>query len=151
MKMSSFPKAFFASSFTRTKFWRSSSSESHLLMPLPPPPAAALSITGNLYRFASSTASSADFKGFSVPGTVGTQHSRAICFAASLSPILARTSDLGPMNLIPASSQAFAKSAFSERKPYPGCMASAPLLLASSMMPGMFRYTAKGLSFSPMR
>lgn len=47
----------------------------------------------------------------------GTPHSIAICLAESLSPILPSTSLGGPMNVMPAASQARAKSAFSDRKP----------------------------------
>jgi hypothetical protein len=43
------------------------------------------------------------------------------------------------MNAIPASEQARAKSAFSERKPYPGWMACAPVDRAASMIAGMLR------------
>jgi hypothetical protein len=55
--------------------------------------------------------------GTDVPGIVGTPHSIAIFFALSLSPILSRTSDDGPMNFIPAFSQARAKFEFSDMKP----------------------------------
>ncbi|GAB4933208.1 hypothetical protein MAHJHV33_48470 [Mycobacterium avium subsp. hominissuis] len=34
--------------------------------------------------------------------------------------------DAGPTQVSPASATAVAKSAFSERNPYPGCIASAP-------------------------
>ena len=55
--------------------------------------------------------------GSRVPGMTGTPQATAIFLASSLSPILARTELGGPMNLMPASSQARAKAAFSERKP----------------------------------
>ena len=47
----------------------------------------------------------------------GTPHWTAIFFASSLSPILASTWLGGPMNFMPASSQALAKAAFSLKKP----------------------------------
>ena len=53
--------------------------------------------------------------------------STATCFAVILSPNAFKTETLGPIKIIPLSSQAWAKSAFSDKKPYPGCMASAPL------------------------
>jgi len=43
---------------------------------------------------------------------------------ATLSPILAITAAGGPINLIPALTQASAKSDLSERNPYPGWIAS---------------------------
>ena len=48
---------------------------------------------------------------------VGTPQARAVALAASLSPIWARILELGPMKVMPASSQALANSAFSERNP----------------------------------
>ncbi len=43
------------------------------------------------------------------------------------------------MKTMPASAQARAKAAFSERNPYPGWIASAPWRLAMAMIPGMSR------------
>ena len=79
--------------------------------------------------------------GLSVPGTTGTPAAIAIALASTykqfkqnsiiicnyiwtLSPILCTISGGGPINVIPLSTQAWAKSARSERKPYPGWMAS---------------------------
>ena len=45
----------------------------------------------------------------------------------------------GPMNMIPSCLQRRANSAFSDRKPYPGCMASAWCSLAALMILSMFR------------
>ncbi len=86
-------------------------------MPRPPPPAAALRMTGKPNSLALASASSASFSGSRVPGMTGTPQATAIFLASSLSPILASTLLGGPMNFIPASSQALAKAAFSERKP----------------------------------
>ena len=54
-------------------------------------------------------------------------------------PIWAWRWEGGPMKVMPAVSQARAKSAFSERKPYPGWMASTPRRRARSTMPGLTR------------
>ena len=117
MKMSSLPKAFLASAFTRSKLVPTSSTVSQRRMPRPPPPAAAFRITGKPNSMASFWASSRLFRGSVVPGVVGTPQATAICLAVSLSPIRSSTWEDGPMNLMPAASQARAKSAFSLRKP----------------------------------
>ena len=44
-----------------------------------------------------------------------------------LSPIESIDEGLGPMNPIDSSASRFAKPEFSERNPYPGCTACAPL------------------------
>ena len=44
----------------------------------------------------------------------------AASLASTLSPIFLTTSAVGPTNLIPASTTEEAKSALSDRKPYPG-------------------------------
>ena len=117
MKMSSLPKAFLASLFTSSKAGLTSSGLSQRRMPRPPPPPAAFRITGKPKLTAFSRASSPSRRGSVQPGTMGTPQPMAICLAASLSPIRAMVSDLGPMKAMPASSQARTKSAFSERKP----------------------------------
>jgi hypothetical protein len=43
----------------------------------------------------------------------------------------AMVEEVGPMNTSPASSQARANEAFSDRNPYPGCTASAPVFRAA--------------------
>ncbi|CUQ37325.1 Uncharacterised protein [Flavonifractor plautii] len=48
---------------------------------------------------------------------VGTPQAWAMALAVSLSPIWARMVEEGPMKVMPASSQARAKSAFSLKKP----------------------------------
>ena len=48
---------------------------------------------------------------------MGTPQAMAVALAASLSPIWASTAEEGPTKVTPASSQARAKSAFSDRKP----------------------------------
>src|SRR5947209_4882300 len=49
----------------------------------------------------------------------------------------------GPMNFTPAWSHAAAKSAFSERNPYPGWIACAPLRFATSNIFPMLRYDSR--------
>ena len=117
MKMSSLPKAFLASLFTRLKAGITSSSLSQRRMPRPPPPPAALRMMGKPYSLALARASSPSFRGSAEPGMVGTLQALAMALAVSLSPIWARILEEGPMKVIPASSQARAKSAFSLRKP----------------------------------
>jgi hypothetical protein len=52
-----------------------------------------------------------------VPGTTGTPAAIAAARAAVLLPIRRIASGVGPMNVMPASSTAAAKSSFSARKP----------------------------------
>ena len=56
-------------------------------------------------------------RGAVLPGMVGMPQSLARALAQSLSPMLPRIWDGGPMNKIPAFSQARANSGFSDRKP----------------------------------
>ena len=58
---------------------------------------------------------------------------------ATLSPSLRCISAVGPMKTMPARSQASAKSAFSERNPYPGWMASISSRLAMATISSMPR------------
>ena len=111
MKMLSSPKALRASPRTSSKAGATSSSLLHRRIPRPPPPAAAFNMTGKPNSIAFASASAASFRGSAVPGMTGTPQPTAIFFASSLSPILARTRLGGPMNFMPASSQAFAKAA----------------------------------------
>ena len=59
--------------------------------------------------------------------------------AAALSPICRICAGVGPMKVSSLFSQISENSAFSARKPYPGWMASAPLISAAAMMRGMLR------------
>src|SRR5208283_5015981 len=107
-------------------------------IPLPPPPAAAFSITG--YPICSANLSVASMSKLrSEPGTNGTPARFMFCRARVLEPINSIDSGVGPMNLRPASAQALAKRAFSERKPYPGWIASAPLRRATSRILSILR------------
>ncbi len=56
-----------------------------------------------------------------------------------LSPMISMASGGGPMKVTPAAVMARAKSVFSEKKPYPGCTASAPLRAMASRMASVFR------------
>ena len=86
-------------------------------IPRPPPPAEALMSTGYPMESARALACSAVSTAPSEPGTTGTP---ALCIsfrAAALLPMARITSPEGPMKVMPAASQASAKSAFSLRKP----------------------------------
>ena len=75
----------------------------------------------------------------SLPGTVGTPAFFIVSLAVDLSPIRVMDSGSGPMNFRPWSLHMLTKEAFSERKPYPGCMASAPCPMAAARMLGTLR------------
>jgi hypothetical protein len=64
----------------------------------------------------------------------GTPASAISFLAASFSPIARIDSGFGPTQTSPASITACANSAFSERKPYPGWIASAPVSRAAAMI-----------------
>ncbi len=90
-------------------------------------------------RPAISTTSLADSIRPWLPGTTGIPFWAMVSRALALSPMRAMLEVDGPMNLIPASSQASAKWAFSERKPNPGWIASESVISAALRMLGMFR------------
>ena len=77
--------------------------------------------------------------GSSVPGTIGTPAADAPRRAASLSPSAAIDSLPGPTKASPASSTGRANSARSARNPYPGWIASAPVLAAASRIASIRR------------
>lgn len=64
----------------------------------------------------------------------------AVALAVALSPILVIHSGLGPINVILCSSQIEANLAFSDKKPYPGWIASAPVISAAAIILGTFKY-----------
>ena len=70
---------------------------------------------------------------------MGTPAFFMVSLAVDLSPIIVMESEFGPMKFSPWSLQMSTKAAFSERKPYPGWMASAPWLVAAARMLGTFR------------
>jgi hypothetical protein len=61
-------------------------------------------------------------------------------FARALSPIASIADAGGPTNTIPAAAQARANSAFSDKNPYPGWIASAPLRFAAASNASIFKY-----------
>ena len=108
-------------------------------IPLPPPPAAALMITGKPICSAKTCASSESSTGPGDPGTIGTLQACIVLRAAALSPMVRICSGVGPMKVMFDAAQVSANSAFSARKPYPGWIASAPVISAAAMMRGMLR------------
>ena len=96
-------------------------------MPRPPPPAAAFTTTGYPHPAAAARAVAASHTASSVPAGHGTPTCRTAARAAILSPISRITFDGGPTKVTPTDSHACAKSASSDRNPYPGCTAVAPV------------------------
>ena len=76
------------------------------------------------------------------PSTRGTLILLINFLACILLPIRAMTLLVGPIKVIPASSQALTKSGFSARNPYPGWMASQLALCATEMIFPIFRYVS---------
>mmetsp|Transcript_11200 Transcript_11200/g.35660 ORF Transcript_11200/g.35660 Transcript_11200/m.35660 type:complete len:206 (+) Transcript_11200:1648-2265(+) len=136
------PKAFSASARATPNSRSNSCSDRTTRIPRPPPPIAALMITGYPASRAKALASSTVRTGPSDPGTTGTPVRMARLRAVVLSANMRRLSTVGPTKVTPASAHACAKSAFSERKPYPGCTASTPLAVAMDTMVGISRYWA---------
>ena len=101
-------------------------------IPRPPPPAEAFMITGKPIDFEISIASSSVLTLPLLPPSMGTLPLAAIFFAVILSPIFCMIRGEGPMKIIPSSVQRVANSAFSDRYPYPGWIASILFLLANS-------------------
>ena len=128
------PKAETASRTAESKSSGISSLLRTTLSPRPPPPNAALIAIGIPCSSANATTSSASLTGSLVPGTNGAPTLVAMCRACTLSPRAMIASGEGPIQVSPASMTAWAKSAFSERKPYPGWTASAPDCFAASMI-----------------
>jgi hypothetical protein len=95
-------------------------------------------MTGKPMRFASASASEASFR-TPLPASSGMPKRSAFFRAVTLSPHARIASGGGPMNTTPQAPQRRANSAFSERKPYPGWIASAAVISAALMMAGTFR------------
>ena len=74
-----------------------------------------------------------------VPGVTGTLFSIIVFLAVALSPILRIDSADGPINLIPCFVQMSTKSALSDINPYPGCIASAPVIIAVDIIAGILK------------
>ena len=115
-------------------------------IPIPPPPEAALIINGNPISEAIASASLESEIGSLVPFATGIPAFDMASLAAILSPNSLSESGEGPMKVMPSSASRCAKVAFSERKPYPGCTASAPTSLAAEIIASMSRYDASGSS-----
>ena len=75
-----------------------------------------------------------------VPFVTGTLLAIAVALAVALSPIFIIHSGLGPINAILCISQIFPNLAFSDKNPYPGWIASAPVISAAAMILGIFKY-----------
>ena len=116
-KTAEFPKARSASPCASSSIGFNSSSLLTTRIPRPPPPNAALIIKGKPILRPHLRASAGLDTAVGVAGNVGTPASSAAFFAATLSPILSSNSGRGPIKVIPASSQARAKWAFSDKKP----------------------------------
>ncbi len=74
-----------------------------------------------------------------VPGTMGTPAAAIRRRASVLSPMARIAPDGGPMNAMPAWRQASANRQFSDKNPYPGWTASAPVRRAASRMASTLR------------
>ena len=120
------------------------------LIPLPPPPQDAFNISGKP-NFLAILIRSLGLSGkISLAGITGTPAFSAIFLAFALFPNFSIISADGPMNEIPALLQAFANSGFSDSRPYPGWIASAPALIATEIISFILRYDATGPSASPI-
>ena len=136
--MSGFLKPAVASRVAVSKAWPTSSSERTMRMPRPPPPPEALRIAGKPMRRASSRACSAS-RSTPEPGRSGRPNLCAMPRELTLSPHERIDSGLGPMKASLHLRQISANLAFSERKPYPGWIASAPVISAAAMIDGTLR------------
>ena len=86
-----------------------------------------------------SSASDSSEIGLPEPFATGRPAFTIASLAEILSPSSLSTSGFGPMNTIPSSASLSARVAFSARKPYPGCTASAPTSLAAATTASMSR------------
>ncbi len=75
----------------------------------------------------------------SVAGITGTPAAMATRRALALSPSIRMVSARGPMKVMPAAVQASTSSGFSDSRPYPGWIASAPDIFATRMISGIDR------------
>ncbi len=73
------------------------------------------------------------------PGTPDTPTASAARRELILSPMISMASGGGPTKVTPVAVMARAKSVFSEKKPYPGCTASAPLRAMASRIASVLR------------
>ena len=139
MKILPSPKLEIASLVARMKpSWHSFSFHA-MRIPFPPPPAVALSIIGYPISFAIFTASSESLMMSSYPGTVFTPAFKAISLEVILSPIDSIAFESGPIKAMPCAFKYSQNFLFSDRNPYPGCTASAPLTLHASRIFSIIR------------
>ena len=110
-----------------------------IFIPLPPPPPAALIKTGYPMFLQIDFASFTDFTPPSEPSITGRPYFFAIFLASILSPIFDIISALGPINFIPCFFTISENFAFSDKKPYPGCIASAPVRSTADMIDEILR------------
>ncbi len=95
--------------------------------------------TGHPCSSPKATTSAAPVRGSERPGTPATPASAAASRELILSPMTSMASGGGPTNVTPWAVTARAKSAFSEKKPYPGWTASAPLRSIAARMAPVLR------------
>ena len=139
MYTSGTPNAASASRCAVLMAWPSSCAVRTTRMPRPPPPAVALTMTGKPHVSANFSASSSFSTGPSVPGSSGRPAFFIARRARALSPIRRITFGSGPMNRMWHASHTSARYADSDRNPYPGWIASAPVISAALMIAGTFR------------
>ena len=70
---------------------------------------------------------------------VGTPAAFIVAFAVALSPILSIISAEAPINLMPFSAHILENLAFSDKKPYPGWIASALVISAAAIILVIFK------------
>lgn len=118
-----------------------------ILIPFPPPPAAAFTRIGYLILFAF-------FIRYSVspviPSVIGTPVFLTKLLASILLPISVMASMVGPIKVMPALLHASTRVGLSDRKPYPGCIASHPDFKATEIIFSTLRYVSLS-SWSPMQ
>ena len=137
--MSSLPNAALASCFALDQFFLKSFRLNTALIPFPPPPAEAFIMTGNPILTAILKAISTSSTAPPDPGIVGTFAFCIVDTAVALSPIFSIISGDGPINFILCSPQIFENLAFSDKNPYPGCIASAFVISAAAIIFDIFK------------
>ncbi len=111
------PNAPSASRIAASTEGRSVSGGSTRRIPRPPPPATALTKTGNVRLPVVAAQISSTSRDGAMLRRTGTPAALAAATALDLLPVSRSTSLVGPMNVMPASTQAWARAGFSDRKP----------------------------------
>ena len=96
-------------------------------------------INQDTYKYYIDFASENDFTPPSDPSITGKPNFFAILFASILSPILEIISALGPINFIPCLFTISENFAFSDKNPYPGWTASAPVKSTADIIDEIFK------------